>query len=1509
MWILATYYPSDDDDDESASHAGDDDAQNSSDSEIIPTVSDGIVLNKGNFRHNYEVLEKKKGMLIPKYRQKNTSSKSLVPCEFCLGMYSRKVLWEHQTRCCKRPTDANTKGRSGIQSGRLLLPVESANRNLYKNVLVRMIDDNIKPIIEGDGLIMKLANRLYAKYGHESQNHQYISQTLRQVGRLLSVTKKLGTPLHTIEECLNPGNWEVLIEGVKNLAEYDEETHTYTRPSLALKVGYSLKKCAKILRSESLMTDDEVNLQKRNAATNFLTLYEDDWGDRISAKALSTMDTNRYNSPKLLPLMTDVVKLQTYLQKEAKAAAQELAEGTDSYARLAKLCLTQLILFNRRRSGEAQRVQLSELNKALKTEHELEEEDMCKVLSKFEMHLLKSHLKIETKGKRGRKVPILLPDTLASRIRCLVEHREKAGVMSNFGRKGEGYTVHSEHVTIMVAVGNLDSWTISKSQQMFSIFTDKAIAQSQSDLLAGKKSRGANAVPSVSAEDSWLKLIASWKDVKKFYNADNSLPVKLAPKITAKHISATIFTDEVYAGMHILASIGRLGSQAHMTADFLKLVNNVFDLLNVRAYGKTAAPFTEHSDKQLNTLLDLKAQVQKWHMIVKGKKYRPPSFDALIEDFNVVISIHEDLVVKGPLEFLLTGRLNQDCIENVFPQIRSKGGHRFNPSAREFRFAYRNLSSNFILASLPSANCVYDNDIMLSRLRHLSSEACSIHEDHSQKPASKRPRTKQSSVAQKELEVIATADFETPAEVTNALAYIWVTRNYMVAAVGFEPTPPKRLGSGYRTTTQLLSELEWLTGQCKVTSILMDRIVLGVRDTATQQALLKERELTLEHSINICRAAENATRQCHALRQETIPDSVSMDGNLRTDIVDAVDRSLGNNSSFRCSDKVIVYGTQYKKGMVVLERYDDEGLSVIQMEFSIADLIMTDDMESVDLVREIVAKALPYKKGETLDEIVEKLKEDGLMDEEDFKFLQEEDLLKILPAVQARRLIAFVKAKDFVRSTNPTSPTTCTSDDTDEISISPVGSPSTSGSSSPVVPCFASPISGPDWETYAIPWEKLPPDFMVACRKGRAPEPSSRREMVRIFSKDIRSRKNLPGRAALRTLSKRMVALYPRSFENRLPNGVLVDNGIVGLVTAFENCIFNLMRSDKATHTACTARFLLKRLDANVGENAELVQPVKKIKIVHDSYGCVNWQPGKFDEGENDETQTQKQEWLKTENEKPIPDMKNVKEFMSSTYPSQWLFLNRSSSPSTTEVMKEWPFLFNFECMMAHFETLMGFGLEETLANNLQDNVDGMCEFFEELSFSSKNKLLRKCVKDMKQYDGNGDGHGGGMQRLVGAILCLIAYFGEEESIMCIYFEVPDIATAKDVENAHKIPTTPFIAVRGPNAFLAKRFFLVIDKKVVNDDLHSFMDALKSLFASFYILNIRYSPGIAVTLEFMQRILAMLNPGKREQDRENCHQPKDFLAAQQTEERHQPLECRQIYLLIVPPAVPCFNDI
>lgn len=59
---------------------------------------------------------------------------------------------------------------------------------------------------------------------------------------------------------------------------------------------------------------------------------------------------------------------------------------------------------------------------------------------------------------------------------------------------------------------------------------------------------------------------------------------------------------------------------------------------------------------------------------------------------SAILMLWESLHNTYKVSFLLTNRLNQDCVENLFSVIRSKGAQRDNPNAREFRAALRQVN-------------------------------------------------------------------------------------------------------------------------------------------------------------------------------------------------------------------------------------------------------------------------------------------------------------------------------------------------------------------------------------------------------------------------------------------------------------------------------------------------------------------------------------------------------------------------------------------------------------------------------------------------------------------------------------------------------------------------------------------------------------------------------------------------------------------------------------------------
>jgi len=127
---------------------------------------------------------------------------------------------------------------------------------------------------------------------------------MRELARLvLSARQMSNSNIHCIEDCIAPKNFAENINAVKNVAEFDESSRKYRTPSLALNLGYSLKKCAKMLTNEGLMEEDKT---KETHGKTFQELYDAMWAESISSGALQTININKSNKIKLLPLCEDV---------------------------------------------------------------------------------------------------------------------------------------------------------------------------------------------------------------------------------------------------------------------------------------------------------------------------------------------------------------------------------------------------------------------------------------------------------------------------------------------------------------------------------------------------------------------------------------------------------------------------------------------------------------------------------------------------------------------------------------------------------------------------------------------------------------------------------------------------------------------------------------------------------------------------------------------------------------------------------------------------------------------------------------------------------------------------------------------------------------------------------------------------------------------------------------------------------------------------------------------------
>ncbi|KAK7475438.1 hypothetical protein BaRGS_00033319, partial [Batillaria attramentaria] len=384
------------------------------------------IRNIGNFQHNCAVLKANEGILIPwRSPSEEVDPHDYIPCEFCLGFFLKKELWRHEENCKFRSTAK--KGRKVISRSEGLLPSSTkCSRGLEENVLQRMASDGITLVAKTDSLITQFGEKLYQKHGHLPHRQAYIKQKLRELARLLVAIRDEDSGVTELKDVIHPSKFSPVVSAVKKLCEYEPLTNSYRNPSLALKLGHDLKKCAGILRSQALMAGDCI-LQKE--AADFRDLCESDWQDNISSCALSTLETKKYNKPHVLPLTEDMKKVTEYIADQRAATLFELktAPSGSSWHALAKIALANIILFNRRRSGEASRMLVSDYQSA-KGNREAPEDDILSALSPLEKQLVNNFTRVEVRGKRGRRVPVLLTDTMCEEVEQLLALRDQVGV-------------------------------------------------------------------------------------------------------------------------------------------------------------------------------------------------------------------------------------------------------------------------------------------------------------------------------------------------------------------------------------------------------------------------------------------------------------------------------------------------------------------------------------------------------------------------------------------------------------------------------------------------------------------------------------------------------------------------------------------------------------------------------------------------------------------------------------------------------------------------------------------------------------------------------------------------------------------------------------------------------------------------------------------------------------------------------------------------------------------------
>lgn len=117
-----------------------------------------------------------------------------------------------------------------------------------------MSHDPVTEIVTNDSLILSFGNFL-TTHNSQATKHAYISQRLSQLSRLMQKLRELSKNENSsLASFLVPESFDMLIEVVYAVCHYvdEEKSVKFSMPSLALKLGHSIRKCCGLLIGKAL---------------------------------------------------------------------------------------------------------------------------------------------------------------------------------------------------------------------------------------------------------------------------------------------------------------------------------------------------------------------------------------------------------------------------------------------------------------------------------------------------------------------------------------------------------------------------------------------------------------------------------------------------------------------------------------------------------------------------------------------------------------------------------------------------------------------------------------------------------------------------------------------------------------------------------------------------------------------------------------------------------------------------------------------------------------------------------------------------------------------------------------------------------------------------------------------------------------------------------------------------------------------------------------------------------
>jgi len=168
-----------------------------------------------------------------------------------------------------------------------------------------MRDDKIKRVCVSDLTIVDFGARMFQKNGHVQKSWNDISCKMRDLGRLLLELRKLdrsGSGATQLGQYLRPQGYDLLVKGVRAMSQWNESSNVHGIPSVAIRIGIALNKCAQIVLMQAIKDCDK---GREEEVRSFKALMPE-WTHDVSSHAHRNLYNKQFNKESALPLADDL---------------------------------------------------------------------------------------------------------------------------------------------------------------------------------------------------------------------------------------------------------------------------------------------------------------------------------------------------------------------------------------------------------------------------------------------------------------------------------------------------------------------------------------------------------------------------------------------------------------------------------------------------------------------------------------------------------------------------------------------------------------------------------------------------------------------------------------------------------------------------------------------------------------------------------------------------------------------------------------------------------------------------------------------------------------------------------------------------------------------------------------------------------------------------------------------------------------------------------------------------